>query len=234
MGGRRLTPGQAVDALSEAIDVIRGVWDQGERARFEVDGEYYHVSGAKRGPAPAHNIPIWIGALKPRMLRLIGRKGDGWLPSLAYLKPGDLAAGNRTIDESALAAGRDPREIRRLVNIGGRFSAGGGGGFLDGPAAQWVEQLLPLRHRRRRRHVHPRERRPRHDAALRRRGRAGAARGGRAASSGTRMPRPSPRPPGSVAAPRCARSAARASTTTRCPRRSRRTRSSPATPDTPG
>jgi alkanesulfonate monooxygenase SsuD/methylene tetrahydromethanopterin reductase-like flavin-dependent oxidoreductase (luciferase family) len=29
MGGRRLTPGQAVDALSEAIDVIRGVWGPG-------------------------------------------------------------------------------------------------------------------------------------------------------------------------------------------------------------
>ena len=29
------------------------------------------------------------------------------------------------------------------MNIGGRFSAAGGG-FLDGPAAQWVEQLLPL------------------------------------------------------------------------------------------
>lgn len=142
MGGRRLTPGQAVEALSEAIDIIRGVWDQGDRARFEVDGAYYHVRGAKRGPAPAHNIPIWIGALKPRMLRLIGRKGDGWLPSLAYLKPGDLAAGNARIDDAAADAGRDPREIRRLVNVGGRFSAGGGG-FLDGPAEQWVEQLLP-------------------------------------------------------------------------------------------
>ena len=62
MGGRRLTPGQAVEALSEAIDVIRGVWSPGERARLEVDGTYYRVSGAKRGPAPAHNIPIWIGA----------------------------------------------------------------------------------------------------------------------------------------------------------------------------
>lgn len=142
MGGRKLTPGQAVEALSEAIDIIRGVWDQGDRARFEVDGAYYHVRGAKRGPAPAHNIPIWIGALKPRMLRLIGRTGDGWLPSLAYLKPGDLAAGNARIDDAAADAGRDPREIRRLVNVGGRFSAGGGG-FLDGPAEQWVEQLLP-------------------------------------------------------------------------------------------
>ncbi len=143
MGGRRLSPGQGVDALSEAIDVIRGVWDQGERGRFEVDGRYYRVSGAKRGPAPAHNIPIWIGAYKPRMLRLTGRKADGWLPSLGHLKPGEFATANATIDEAAIGAGRDPREIRRIVNIGGRFSAGGSSGFLDGPPAQWVEQLLP-------------------------------------------------------------------------------------------
>ena len=142
MGGRRLSPGQAVDALSEAIDIIRGIWDQGERTRFEIDGEYYRVSGAKRGPAPAHDIPIWIGAYKPRMLRLTGRKADGWLPSIGHLKPGEFATSSAIIDEAALAAGRDPREIRRIVNIGGRFSAGGGG-FLDGPAAQWVEQLLP-------------------------------------------------------------------------------------------
>lgn len=143
MGGRRLTPGQAVVALSEAIDVIRGIWDAGERSRFEVEGRYYRVSGAKRGPAPAHDIPIWIGALKPRMLRLVGRKGDGWLPSLARLQPGELATGNATIDEAALATGRDPGEIRRIVNIGGRFSSAGGGGFLHGPANQWVEELLP-------------------------------------------------------------------------------------------
>ena len=143
MGGRRLTPGQAVDALSEAIDIIRGIWDQGERARFEVDGDYYRVSGAKRGPAPAHNIPIWIGAYKPRMLRLTGRKADGWLPSLGRMTPGEFAGLSAVIDEAAVGAGRDPREIRRIVNIGGRFTAGSGGGFLDGPAAQWVEQLLP-------------------------------------------------------------------------------------------
>ena len=31
MGGRRLTPGQAVQALEEAIDIIRGIWDVGDR-----------------------------------------------------------------------------------------------------------------------------------------------------------------------------------------------------------
>ena len=118
IGGRRLTPGQGVDALSEAIDIIHGVWDVADRTPLRVAGEYYSVNGAKRGPAPAHDIPIWVGAAKPRMQRLIGTKADGWLPSLAWLKPGDLAAGNAVIDAAAVDAGRDPREVRRLLNIG--------------------------------------------------------------------------------------------------------------------
>jgi len=143
MGTARLTPGQAVDALSEAIDVIRAIWAVDEPAPLRFDGDHYRLRGAKRGPAPAHDMPIWLGALKPRMLRLIGTKADGWLPSLAYLKPGEFQAGHKIIDEAALEAGRDPREIRRLLNIGGRFSSSNAG-FLNGPSAQWVEELLPL------------------------------------------------------------------------------------------
>ena len=142
MGGAHLTPGQAVDALDEAIDVIRGIWATGDRTPLRLEGEHYHLRGAKRGPAPAHEIPLWIGALKPRMLRLTGRKGDGWLPSLAYLGAGGYAAGNTVIDEAALKAGRDPREIRRLTNISGQFATANGG-FLVGPSAQWVDELLP-------------------------------------------------------------------------------------------
>lgn len=118
MGGTRLTPGQAVTALGEAIDVIRELWRTDERRGVFSDGTYHAVHGAKRGPRPAHDIPIHIGAYKPRMLALTGRKGDGWLPSLGYMKPGDLARGNAAIDEAAASVGRDPREIRRLLNIG--------------------------------------------------------------------------------------------------------------------
>ncbi|MET0866065.1 MAG: LLM class flavin-dependent oxidoreductase, partial [Nakamurella sp.] len=143
MGVRRLSPGESVDALSEAIDVIRGIWAVDEHTPLRVQGEHYRLNGAKRGPAPAHEIPIWLGAYKPRMLRLIGRKADGWLPSMAYLKPGELRTGMAVIDEAAAGAGRDPREITRLLNIGGQFAAGDGG-FLQGPSAQWIEQLLPL------------------------------------------------------------------------------------------
>ncbi len=143
MGGERLTPGQAVASVGEAIDIMRGLWDAGERRPLLLDGDSYHVHGAQRGPLPAHDIPIWVGGRRPRMLRLIGQKADGWLPSLGYLQPGEFQSGNALIDEAARAAGRDPREIRRLVNISGRFSSSHGG-FLDGPSTQWVEELFPL------------------------------------------------------------------------------------------
>ncbi|HLK00200.1 MAG TPA: LLM class flavin-dependent oxidoreductase [Streptosporangiaceae bacterium] len=118
MGGRRLAPADAVDALTEAIEVIRGAWDAEERTVFRVDGKHYQVHGAKRGPAPAHRVSIWVGAYKPRMLRLTGRIADGWLPSMSYLRPGQLAEGNAIIDEAAVGAGRDPAAVRRLLNIG--------------------------------------------------------------------------------------------------------------------
>ena len=115
MGGRRLTPGQGVDALEEAIDIMRELWADGGRVSY--DGRYYELQRASRGPKPAHDIGLWIGAYKPRMLALTGRKGDGWLPSLPYLQPGDLARGNAAIDAAAREAGRDPGEIRRMLNL---------------------------------------------------------------------------------------------------------------------
>jgi alkanesulfonate monooxygenase SsuD/methylene tetrahydromethanopterin reductase-like flavin-dependent oxidoreductase (luciferase family) len=145
MGGQRLTPGQSVTALGEAIDVIRGIWDVGDRSRLVVDGVHHRVDGAKRGPAPAHDIAIWLGALRPRMLRLIGRKADGWLPSLAYLKgPQQLAESNAVIDDAAAAAGRDPKRIRRLLNIGGQLTDQRSDRLLSGPPQQWAEQLATL------------------------------------------------------------------------------------------
>jgi hemerythrin-like domain-containing protein len=123
MGGRRLTPGQRVDALEEAIDVIRSLWDVGQPEPARFDGSYYRLGDAARGPAPVHDVQIWVGAYKPRMLNLVGRKADGWLPSLSYLQEGDLAAGNAVIDEAAVAAGRDPSAIRRLLNVSGALSS---------------------------------------------------------------------------------------------------------------
>lgn len=145
MGGRRLTPGEAVEALEEAVEVIRAVWAGDERGGVRVDGKHYRVHGAKRGPLPAHPIGIWLGAYKPRMLRLTGRVADGWLPSLGYLPggPADLAPGNEIIDEAAAGAGRDPAAVVRMLNVSGRFQ-GSGSGLLAGPPEQWAEELAEI------------------------------------------------------------------------------------------
>ncbi|MGV3489980.1 MAG: LLM class flavin-dependent oxidoreductase [Devosia sp.] len=124
MGEQKLTPGQGVDALEEAIDIIHGIWDAGAAGGVRIDGKYHRANGAKRGPLPAHRIQLWLGALKPRMLDLVGRKADGWLPSLGYIKTPTIAESNAIIDASATKAGRDPREIRRLVNLLGNTATG--------------------------------------------------------------------------------------------------------------
>jgi alkanesulfonate monooxygenase SsuD/methylene tetrahydromethanopterin reductase-like flavin-dependent oxidoreductase (luciferase family) len=116
MGGPVRTPGESVKALKEAIQVIRLMWS-GERG-IHFDGEFYQLSGAQSGPLPAHPIGIWLGAYKPRMLELVGRLADGWVPSLGYLKPPDLAAASSRIDEAAAASGRNPSAIRRILNVG--------------------------------------------------------------------------------------------------------------------
>jgi alkanesulfonate monooxygenase SsuD/methylene tetrahydromethanopterin reductase-like flavin-dependent oxidoreductase (luciferase family) len=116
-GGPRRTPGESVEALDEAIDVIRLLWSEQRTVSFE--GKYYRLDRAYPGPRPAHPIAIWVGAFKPRMLRLVGRKADGWLPSLGVLTREELRAGNEQIDAAAQNAGRDPGSIRRIINIQG-------------------------------------------------------------------------------------------------------------------
>jgi alkanesulfonate monooxygenase SsuD/methylene tetrahydromethanopterin reductase-like flavin-dependent oxidoreductase (luciferase family) len=115
-GGPSWTPGQAVSALGEAIQVIRLLWSGQHGIKFE--GRYHHLAGAHSGPLPAHAIGIWLGAYRPRMLSLVGRLADGWVPSYGYVKAPELLDGNRAIDEAARAAGRDPRSIRRVLNAG--------------------------------------------------------------------------------------------------------------------
>jgi alkanesulfonate monooxygenase SsuD/methylene tetrahydromethanopterin reductase-like flavin-dependent oxidoreductase (luciferase family) len=115
-GGPTRTPAESVSAVEEAIQVTRLLWSGQHGIRFE--GRYYHLAGAHSGPVPAHPIGIWLGAYRPRMLSIIGRLADGWVPSYGYLKDPELADGNRRIDEAAVAAGRDPRAIRRVLNTG--------------------------------------------------------------------------------------------------------------------
>jgi alkanesulfonate monooxygenase SsuD/methylene tetrahydromethanopterin reductase-like flavin-dependent oxidoreductase (luciferase family) len=139
MGGPRRAPGESVDALEEAIEIIRRYWS-GERT-IAYEGRHYRVAGLHPGPPPAHEICIWIGAYKPRMLDLTGRLADGWLPSYGGAPPEAILEMAKRLDEGAARAGRDPNAIRRLYNVKGAITDGPVRDRLNGPPDHWVETL---------------------------------------------------------------------------------------------
>ena len=120
----------------EAIDVIRGVWDTTRAAGpLRVDGEHYTVPGM---PSAARSRPTTSTSGSAPTSRgccaLTGRKADGWLPTLAYLRargPARPPTGASTRRPSK--AGRDPREIRRLLNLFTVDVSSRSRGFLQGP-----------------------------------------------------------------------------------------------------
>ena len=143
-GVPRRTPREAVDALVEAIGVIRASWSG---ATIRLEGEHYPVRGIHGGPQPAHDLPIWVGAYRPRMLRVTADLADAWIPSMGYADPPALGALNAVIDERAEANGRGPQAIRRMYNVVGRFEGGNGPSgehTLQGSVSDWTEQLAGL------------------------------------------------------------------------------------------
>jgi alkanesulfonate monooxygenase SsuD/methylene tetrahydromethanopterin reductase-like flavin-dependent oxidoreductase (luciferase family) len=134
MGGPRRTPKESVDALEEAVQIIRAFLTAD--GPVKLDGKHYRLDGAKPGPAPAHPIGIWLGAYGPRMLRLTGRLADGWLPSLGghYLSRDEALEKQTAVDHAAREAGRDPAQIERAVNLMA----------LEGDPSDWAAQLASI------------------------------------------------------------------------------------------
>jgi len=147
MGAPTRTPGASLVALEEAIAIMRAMWS-GERRGLRFDGSHYQLSGVHPGPVPAHPIEIWIGANRPRALALTGRVADGWVsPLMNYKPPREAAVGNRAIDRAARAAGRNPRDIRRIFLTPGAFTsvpqapASDSDQAIVGPPEHWAEAL---------------------------------------------------------------------------------------------
>jgi alkanesulfonate monooxygenase SsuD/methylene tetrahydromethanopterin reductase-like flavin-dependent oxidoreductase (luciferase family) len=149
MGAPTLTPGESLEALEEAVDILRASWSGERGLRF--DGRHYRLNGLKPGPPPAHPISIWLGAAKPRALALTGRVADGWVaPLMNYMPPADNRAAQGAIDRAAREAGRDPRAIRRIELVPGTFAATAPAPARDtdqaivGPPDHWTDVLTHL------------------------------------------------------------------------------------------
>lgn len=143
MGGPGRSPGEAIEALDEAIQIIRAFWSGARSAR--IMGKHYTVKGAHPGPAPAHAIGLWLGTYGPRALRLTGRLADGWLPSSSYAPPERLPEMQQHISDAALSAGRRPQNVRRIYNVMGLITdAGSAQDTFVGPVDYWVDELTRL------------------------------------------------------------------------------------------
>jgi len=145
MGVPQLSPGAAVAAFEEAIVLVKKLSGGGPPVTFE--GRYYQVSQIE--PAPVAAPPVWTGSVGPKSLAATGRVADGWIPGHAADWRSERYLTSRpVIDEAAIAAGRDPDEIRTVFNLPGRITdqplaatRDEAGRWIGGSVAQWVEEL---------------------------------------------------------------------------------------------
>jgi 5,10-methylenetetrahydromethanopterin reductase len=94
-------------AMRESIIVLRRLFS-GERAPF--DGEFVHGwSEEAYMRVPAHPIRIYLGAMSPRMLGLIGAMADGGLPLL--FPPEHYANVAPLVAQAAQRIQRDPSAL---------------------------------------------------------------------------------------------------------------------------
>lgn len=99
--------------MKEYVDILRQIFTK-NGAQFS--GEFYHVSYAFLGYGARAELPIYVSALAPNMLRFAGEKSDGvilWgcLPS--YIKGVVTPA----VRGGAADAGRDPASVEIVAAI---------------------------------------------------------------------------------------------------------------------
>jgi alkanesulfonate monooxygenase SsuD/methylene tetrahydromethanopterin reductase-like flavin-dependent oxidoreductase (luciferase family) len=108
------SPREKVEALEEAIDILRGLWST---SGFSFTGQHFRTEGATIEPKPSHPIPLWLGVFGAHMLDLVGRKADGWFPTYQFLEPEQAYQQVERIRTAAEHAGRNPDEITYGYNI---------------------------------------------------------------------------------------------------------------------
>jgi alkanesulfonate monooxygenase SsuD/methylene tetrahydromethanopterin reductase-like flavin-dependent oxidoreductase (luciferase family) len=139
MGGTRRSNPDVVTYTDEAFRVLRPAL-AGDFVRLR--GGQHRIEGYQAGPVPAVPVPVWLGAQGPRMLAVAGRAADGWISPLnIYVRPDEVPAKQKIIDEAARAAGRDPAAIRRIYNVIGLIGTARGVPGLSGGVELWADTL---------------------------------------------------------------------------------------------
>ena len=103
--------------LDEACRVLKALWTE-ERANYK--GRFYELKDAIAEPKPVQkpHPPIVIGGRGPKVTtRAAARHAQGWNTSGSRGYDTDAEA-VKALDEHCRALGRDPKSLRRSVNLG--------------------------------------------------------------------------------------------------------------------
>lgn len=111
--------GVRLDQLEEGVQVVRGLLHD-EVTSFS--GKWFQITEARNEPRPVQrHLPVWIGGGgEKRTLRIAAQYADGW--NVPFIAPDDFAHKCQVLDRHCEAIGRDPRAIRRAVNVGLAFT----------------------------------------------------------------------------------------------------------------
>ena len=144
MGGQvRRSVDERLEALGEAMDIIRAALDVGPEKRVvRGTGPHYPIPGYPAGPTrpPRRDLGRGDAAPNARSHRPPGGR-LGAVGRRRRHRPHPI--GTRRIDDAALAAGRSRSDVLRVINVGRVITDGErGDGPLIGPVDQWVETLV--------------------------------------------------------------------------------------------
>lgn len=108
-----------LDQLEEGIQCLRGLLHD-DFTTF--DGEYFQLTDARNEPRPIQTkLPIWVGGGgEKRTLKIAARYADGW--NVPFIAPEQFEHKNTVLDEHCATVGRDPKTIKRAINVGLAFT----------------------------------------------------------------------------------------------------------------
>ena len=105
------------EQLSEAIQIIRGIWTE---EKFSFIGKYYQVHEVVSFPKPVQkpHPKIWVGSNRggPKMIELAARYGDGINVAWGF-SPERTEAIFHELFEFAEMHGRNPKDISKSVGL---------------------------------------------------------------------------------------------------------------------
>ncbi len=118
LGGATLSTRERVDRFQEFVELLARLRTEDH---VDADGDWFSARNARTLPR-LRDVPLVVAANGPRSLRFAARTGNAWVttgPKAETLEEWwtGLDTARRKLEESLVAAGRDPAEFPRYLNL---------------------------------------------------------------------------------------------------------------------